>query len=131
MKHILLFLGLLSGLGCLSRAADASPNLTGTWHWTAPANPDGQVPKVTFRLKWDGAAVTGTVTKSSGERSITNGVLKGDQISFQVFSQGHSGTAITTYRGKLTGDVIKGTVNIDVADKHFSTDWEVKREWGN
>jgi hypothetical protein len=49
---------------------------------------------------------------------------------FQVFSAGHAGQSIATYRGTLTGDVIKGSVEIAVADKKFSTPWEVRREAG-
>jgi hypothetical protein len=45
-----------------------------------------------------------------------------------VISLGHAGWTTATYSGKVTGNVIKGKVEIDVADKHFSTEWEAKRE---
>jgi len=130
MKQILLSLGLLLALGNLTRTAETTANPTGTWHWTAPANPDGQVPKVTFDLELQGDILTGTITKTAGTRSITNGVVKGDQISFQVFSTGHAGKSVATYSGKLTGDVIKGNLEIEVADKKFSSAWEVQRYKG-
>jgi hypothetical protein len=128
MKLILLSLGLLLALGNVARAAEGASDPTGTWHWTAPANPDGQVPKVTFNLKLQGDILTGTVVKATGTKNITNGVVKGDQVSFQVFSAGHAGKSVATYSGKLTQDVIKGNVEIEVADKKFSTAWEVRRD---
>lgn len=86
------------------------------------------MPKVTFHLKADAGVVMGSVIKVNSTHSITNGVIKGDQVMFQVISMGHAGWMTATYRGTLTGDLIKGKVEIDVADKHFSSDWEAKRE---
>lgn len=128
MKQILLTVCFLFILCTAGLATDTAPKLTGTWHWFAVTNADGQVPKVTFHLKADAGVVTGSVVKVNSTHSITNGVIKGDQIKFQVISLGHAGWTTATYRGTLTGDIIKGKVEIDVADKHFSSDWEAKRE---
>lgn len=132
MKRILSILCLLLALGCLAHAGEAKPDPTGTWQWVAPANPDGRIPKVTFVLKLQGETLTGTVTKNSGTKNITNGALKGDEVSFQVQSEGHAGKSTTTYTGKLTGDTIKGKFEIHIlaSDKKISSDWEVKREAG-
>lgn len=128
MKHILLTVGFLFILCTASLAADTTPSVTGTWHWSGAANADGQVPKVAFHLVAEAGVVTGTVIKANSTHSITNGILKGDQVKFQVISLGHAGWTTATYSGTVTGNVIKGKVEIDVADKHFSTEWEAKRE---
>jgi hypothetical protein len=99
---------------------------TGTWKWNT-ANPDGQIPDITFTLKLQGGALTGTLTKSTGTAPITNGVLKGDEVSFQTVREGNSGTTTTTYSGKLSGDSLEGKVEIVAAGKTISEDWEAKR----
>jgi len=114
----------------LSAGAEAKPptvNPTGTWKWTAPPNPDGRIPETTFTLKLQGQTVTGTVNKTSGATSITNGVVQGDEISFQTVREGKSGKSTTIYSGTLSGDTIKGTVEIDFRGQMLSSDWEVKR----
>jgi hypothetical protein len=130
MKRKLSTLCLLLALGGLAQAADTKPDPTGTWKWVAPANPDGQLPKTTFTLKLQGEVLSGTVTKSTGTKAITNGVFKADAVSFQVLSEGHAGKSTTTYRGKLTGDTIKGNLEIHIPARNqtLSSDWEVKRE---
>ena len=75
MKSKLSTLCLLLAFGCLAQAGDTKLDPTGTWKWVAPANPDGQIPKTTFTLKLQGEILTGTVTKSTGTKTITNGVL--------------------------------------------------------
>ena len=132
MKRKLSTLCLILALGWLAQAGDTKLDPTGTWKWVAPANPDGQIPKTTFTLKLQGETLTGTVTKSTGTKTITNGVFKGDEVSFQVQSEGHAGKSTTTYSGKLSGDTIKGKLEIHILarDQTLSSDWEVKREAG-
>ena len=114
------------------KAGEAMVNPTGTWKWVAPANPDGQSPKISFALKLQGETLTGTRTASTGTTTLTNGVVKGDEVSFQTprhetsFPKGK--ITFTAYSGKLSGDTIHGTVKIYVDDKLFnSRDWEVRR----
>jgi hypothetical protein len=130
MKSKLPILCLILALGGLVHAADLKPDPTGTWKWVAPANPDGQIPKITFTLKLQGEILTGTIARSSGTKTITNGVFKGDRVSFQVLSEGHAGKSTTTYTGTLSGDTIKGKLEIHVLanDRTLTSDWVVKRE---
>ncbi len=106
---------------------NSAVNPTGTWKWGAPANPDGRIPEITFSLKLQGETLTGTVNKSTSTTTITNGVVKGDTISFQTVREGHAGKSTTTYNGKISGDTIKGNLEIVVGDKIFSSDWEARR----
>jgi len=118
-----LFLSIL-GAGGGGQEPDANP--AGTWKWDV-ANPDGQIPKIIFTLKLQGETLTGTITKSSGTTTITNGVFKGDNVSFQTIREGKAGKTTTTYRGKLSGDTIKGKVEINAGGKEFNSDWAAKR----
>ncbi len=122
----------LAVTGSTISAEDTAANVTGTWKWVAPTNPDGRIPDITFTLKLQGETLTGTRISSSTTTILTNGVVKGDEVSFQTprheisFPKGI--IAFTTYSGKLSGDTIKGTTEIFVDDKPFSSrDWAVKR----
>lgn len=106
---------------------------SGVWKWIAPTNPDGRAPDITFTLKLQGETLTGTRTAGNGTTTIlTNGVVKGDEVSFQTprhetsFPKGK--ISYTTYSGKLSGDIIKGTVVIYIDEKVYnSRNWEVQR----
>jgi hypothetical protein len=127
MKHKSFVLALILALGCLAHAEDKKLDPTGTWKWR-PANPDGRTVEINFTLKLQGQALTGAVIKSTGTTAITNGVLKGNQVSFQTIREAKGGKGITTYTGTLNGDTIKGKVIINASGKELSADWEVKRE---
>ena len=111
-----------------AESAATAANITGTWKWMAPANPDGKTPNITFTLKLQGEALTGTVNKSTSTEAITNGVVQGDEVSFKTIREGKAKKSTTTYSGKLSGDTIKGTVEIDVGGRKIGPqDWEADR----
>ena len=58
-------------------------------------------------------------TRSSGTTAITNSLFKGDKVSFQTVREGKAGKSTTTYSGNLSGDTIKGTVEIDARGKNL------------
>jgi hypothetical protein len=119
----------LAVTGLTTRAGEPAVNPTGTWKWTAPQNPDGKTPNITFTLKLQGETLTGTVNKSTSTTTITNGVVKGDEVSFQTVREGISGKTTTTYSGILSGDTIRGNIETDVdkAKVHAVSVWEAKR----
>ena len=111
-----------------AESAATAANITGTWKWIAPTNPDGKTPDITFILKLQGGTLSGTVNKSTGTEVITNGVGQGDEVSFQTVVQKKTGPTTTIYSGKISGDTIKGTVEIAVGDRKLGTkDWEADR----
>lgn len=83
-------------------------NIDGKWVAQVPG-PQGQTREQTFIFKADGEKLTGTVTTQRGEAPISDGMIKGDEISFtQTFEmQGNSVKVI--YKGKISGDEIKFT----------------------
>lgn len=129
-RSFLLFnaVGLLAFAGLSLRADEAAAKLTGNWKWVAPVNPDGQVPAVTFTFKVQGQALTGTVNKTAGAEVITNGIVKGDQVTFQTVRVKPSRTTTVTYSGKRSGEKITGTIEIESGGKSFSPQvWEAAR----
>lgn len=127
LATVLLFLavtGSTLSTGAEGKEPAASP--TGTWKWN-PANPDGRIVEITFTLKLQGETLTGTAARSSGTNTIINGVFKGGEVSFQTVREGKAGKSTTTYRGKLSGDTIKGTVEIDARGKKVTDALEAKR----
>lgn len=83
-------------------------NIDGKWVAQVPGR-QGQTQEQTFTFKADGEKLTGTVTTQRGEAPISDGMIKGDEISFtQTFEmQGNSVKVI--YKGKISGDEIKFT----------------------
>jgi len=114
----------ISGADAISKAPTVNP--TGNWKWT-PSNPDGRVVEITFNLKLQGEKLTGTVSRSTGTTAITNGIVKGDQVSFQTVRESRAGRSTTTYSGKLSSNVMKGKVVIDMQGKQVTDNWEATR----
>ena len=111
-------------------AADAS----GTWTWSRPGRNGGEAQKTTLTLKADGEKLTGSVTspgRNGGEArktDITDGKVKGDDISFSVTRENNGNKFTMKYGGKVTADTIKGKTEFDRNGETQSRDWEAKRE---
>ena len=75
-----------------------------------------------YTFKVDGEKVTGKAKSAlaSAETDITEGVVKGDEISF-VENLNFEGSPLRiTYKGKISGDEIKFTRNVaELADEPF------------
>ncbi|MGD0208214.1 MAG: hypothetical protein ABSC89_11460 [Verrucomicrobiota bacterium] len=126
MKRKLSTLCLILALGGLVRAQDAKPDPTGKWKQTNPPS------QTTFTFKLQGEALTGTVLKHNGPLAITNGMVKGDQVSFQTRHEASrpKGMIVTeTCSGTFSGDTITGKIVIETNGNYFaSTPWQVKRD---
>jgi hypothetical protein len=98
----------------LSLAAD----LSGKWKGNLKMQDGGDL-ETTFVFKVDGDKLTGTVTNMFGEEQITEGVVKGDEISFIVLAGG--GQFKIVYKAKLAGDDLKFKVTIgDFGDQEMT-----------
>ncbi len=96
----------------------SAAGVAGTWKGNM-ARQDGSAMEVTLALKAEGDKLTGTVTNSYGEEQITDGVVKGDDVSFIVLAGG--GQFRIVYKGKLTGDEIKFKVTVgDFGDQELT-----------
>jgi len=73
---------------------------------------------MTMMLKADGDKLTGTVSGMQGrENPISDGKVKGDEISFTVSAETPNGTMKTNYTGKLSGDELKMKGQREGADR--------------
>jgi hypothetical protein len=102
MTRRLFILG--SFLTLLLLPAAGAADLNGKWKGDMPG-PDGNAMEINFDFKVDAEKLTGTVTTSFGEEKITEGVVKGDEISFIILAG--DGQFKITYKGKVDGEDIK------------------------
>ena len=77
--------------------------------WTASFDTQVGVQNYTYVFKVEGAKLTGTTESQFGKTEITDGTVKGDEISF-VENLNYEGNALRIeYKGKISGDEIKFT----------------------
>jgi hypothetical protein len=93
----------LSGIS-IAYAADP----TGKWVAQVPAR-DGQTREVTITLKAEGEKLTGTISGRQGDTPISDGQIKGDDLSFTVTQSRQGNEVKVNYKGKVSGDEIKFT----------------------
>lgn len=84
-------------------------DVTGKWKATTEG-PNGQM-ELTFDLKTDGDKVTGTATGPMGDMPITEGSLKGDQITFTVATDQFK----VVHKGKVSGDEMQ--LKVEIGDR--------------
>jgi len=118
MKYRILMLSILAGMAMCAVALAADFNGT----WTAAIETQIGVQNYTFTFKVEGEKVTGKAKSlfAEAETDITEGVVKGDNISF-VENLNFQGMPLRiTYKGTISGDEIKFTRNVsDIADEPF------------
>lgn len=90
-------------------------NVDGKWVASVPGR-GGQATETTFTFKAEGAKLTGTVTGRQGETPISDGTIKGDDISFTQTFEAQGNSIKLTYTGKVSGDEIKMTRKREGAD---------------
>jgi len=111
MKTHSLVFGAFLVMACAASAAAA--DLNGKWKGDAKM-PDGNSLEINMVFKVDGEKLTGTVTNSYGEEQITEGTVKGNDISFVILA---GGEFKIVYKGKVDGEQLKFTVTIgDMGD---------------
>jgi len=89
----------------LAGAAFAA-DINGKWKATF----EGQMGsmEMNFAFKVDGEKITGTMgSEMMGEQPISEGVIKGDDVSFAVAMEGPMGSMKINYKGKVAGDQMK------------------------
>lgn len=84
-------------------------NVNGTWRYSF-TTPNGQTVEPVLKLKQDGAKVAGAITVNETEVPISDGALKDNEISFKVIRERDGRTMTSSYKGKVEGDTIKGSV---------------------
>jgi len=88
-------------------SAALAADLNGKWAGTMNT-PDGQSMEMTFVFKVDGEKLSGTMTNQFGEEVISEGTVKGEDVSFIVMAGG--GQFKLSFTGKVSGDDLKLTI---------------------
>ena len=106
--------------------AQDKAKLTGTWKWSVTIN--DQARETTLKLKLDGDKLTGTVVgRNNQDTPIEDAKFKDGEVSFKIVRERNGQKTTSTYKGKLSGDSIKGTSTSDRGGESKSRDWEAKR----
>ena len=105
IRHALLSALLLTA--ALATSAFAL-DMNGKWKGTISTQNGDLETSLVFKI--DGEKLTGTVTNMYGEEQITEGVVKGDDISFVILAGG--GQFKIVYKGKASGEDIKFRVTV-------------------
>jgi opacity protein-like surface antigen len=103
-RVILLAITLMIVAAALVWAADVS----GKWTAQVPGR-GGQTRETTFNFKVDGEKLTGTISGMQGDVPISDGKIKGDEISFIVTMSFGGNDIKFNYKGKVSGEEIKFT----------------------
>jgi len=115
-------------------AAESPPvNAVGIWKLGAAPKSPGAFQQ-TLKIKQERGKLTGTLSHKTGGRVeyrvIEDAKLEGAQLSFTVNVAPISGNgpgAKLTYRGKISGDEIKGKYDLEFGGETHARDWEAKR----
>lgn len=119
MRSRIFVLSALLMAAFLTAASSATAaDLNGKWKGTMQ-QPDGQGLEINFNFQVSGEKLTGTAASSYGEEQITDGVVKGDDISFVILAGG--GQFKITYKGKVVGEDLRFTVTLgDMGDRELT-----------
>ena len=104
------------------RLADAE----GTWSWTNHFR-EFTVAS-TLKLKQERETITGKIkARRVGEIEIKRGKFKGGEISFETERERDGEIFVSHYYGKLSGDKILGTMELNFAGSPQTNKWEAIR----
>lgn len=125
-------LALALGFAAQIHADDKKADATGTWTWTTPGRNGGEPRKMTLNLKAEGEKLTGKLGMPNRdgevtETEISDGKVKGDDVSFTVTREFNGNKFVAKYSGKLSADAIKGKMDFERNGESQSRDWEAKR----
>jgi len=117
MRHPRILPAVLTAL-LLAAAAPLFADVTGTW--TASFDTQIGVQNYTYTFKAEDGKLTGTAKSQFGETKITEGVVKGDEISFVENPDFQGQPLKIVYTGKVSSDEIKFNRKVgEVASEDF------------
>jgi len=118
---VLAFVGLVG-----TARAENKTNPTGTWKWKVKFG--DQEREFTLKLKMDGDKLTGAmVGRDNKDQPIEDAKHKDGEVSFKVTRERDGQKFTVKYKGKVSGDTIKGKTEFDRNGETQSRDWEAKR----
>jgi hypothetical protein len=108
------------------REASKAAAAAGNWD-TALILGDGNRIEGGLKLKQDGEKLTGVAVRNENETEIKDGKVVGDEISFIVLREREGRKVTAKYKGKISGDKVKGKVESDWSGDWQTLDWEGTR----
>ena len=115
-------------------ATRAHHGVEGVWRWTNSffsfGNRGGRGRGFESRveLEQEGERITGkTLSSRVPSVTITNGVFTNDVIYFEIERFFFETRNLTKYTGKVTGDLIKGSMESEINGEDREIDWEATR----
>jgi hypothetical protein len=99
---------------------------SGNWN-TALILADGNRIEGTLKLKQDDDKLTGAIVRNENETQIQDGKIADDEITFKVIRDRDGRKVTAKYKGKITGDTVKGKVESDWSGDWQTLDWEGTR----
>jgi hypothetical protein len=103
LRSALVLTILAAGLALSAFASDINGQ------WTATFDTQVGEQHYTYTFKADGEKLTGTAKNDRGSTEITQGTIKGDDVSFVENIDFQGTPLVITYTGKISGDEIKFT----------------------
>jgi len=131
IKILVVAHAMMVAAGHIGRAADqgrqTAAEVVGTWRWNF-VMPDGSTNRPKLILTLENGQLIGTNSYRPGtEAPITNAVLKGEELRFQVVRKRDDEEIVTTYSGKWSTNAIKGKIESNWAGTKQIFDWEAQR----
>ena len=118
MMHARNSILILAALVLLAIVPLFAADVTGTW--TASFDTQIGVQNYTYTFKVEDGKLTGTAKSQFGETKITEGVVKGDEITFVENLDFEGQPLRIVYKGKISGDEIKFNRQVaEVASEDF------------
>jgi hypothetical protein len=100
---------------------------TGKWTW-ARRGQNGQEQVQTLELKQEGEKLTGFMLgRNDMKIEIKEATVKGADIQFAVIRERNGEQQKTVYKGKVEGDLIKGSIISTRDGQERNRPWEAKR----
>src|SRR5215472_6520553 len=102
-----------------ARAADdQKSDPSGNWSWVMKGRQGRPDRTITAKLKVSGDKITGTVSSpgrdgASTDSDITDGRIKGDEITFSTSREDRGAKMTYKYSGKLSGATNKGKMEFE------------------
>ncbi len=114
---------LVAGLSVFATVAQAA-DVTGKWVAQVLGR-GGETRETTFNFKVDGEHLTGTMSGRQGDVALSDGKIKGDELSFNVAMSFQGNDVKFAYKGKVSGDEIQFTRQREGSDR--SQEFSAKR----
>ncbi len=109
----------------LAAAAFAS-DISGSWKWTTEGRNGSRESSAEFLLT-DGV-LTGSIAGRDGDTAISDATFEEGKIAFSLERERRGEKMVITYKGKLEGDTITGTMVRPGRDgEKRSSDWVATR----